>query len=273
MPTIKRQPRVSEPKQAPGATRVMPLADLPDAGIKLCVYGKSGSGKTRFMSTFATQGDLLHIICSSNGINEARSIRGTPNVYCVELQKSEELIELATSGNYKTICLDHVTAFCDLILAELLGVTSLPEQGSWGLAKREQYQQMGLQAKTYLRELMKLPCNIILTGQERAFDTMEEGGEALMPYVSVAATPSVSGWIAPAVDYMCQTFKREGYKTVTRKMGEREVTNRAATGKKEFCLRVGPDPTYITKFRVPPAIDLPDVVVDPTYEKISHLIN
>lgn len=270
MPTVAKQTKLSTPTKAPSgaASRIIPLENLPDEGIKLCVYGKSGTGKTRFMSTFAKIGPLLHIICSSNGMNEALSIKGTPNISCVELERPEELIELASSGTYTTVCLDHVTGFCDLVLSHILGIERLPEQGSFGMAKREQYAQLGLQAKTYLRELLDLPRNIILTGQERAFDTLEEGGEVLSPYVSVAATPAVSGWIAPAVDYMCQTFKRSQVKI--KKLGDREVPT--PTGKKEFCLRVGPDPTYITKFRVPPATELPDVVVDPSYDKISSLI-
>lgn len=274
MPTVTKQSPTTPTKNKPVSisSKIMPLADLPDEGIKLCVYGKSGTGKTRFLSTFAEDGPLLHIICSSNGMNEARSIKGTKDVFCAELEKPEELMELATSGDFQTIALDHVTGFCDLVLANLMGVTRLPEQGSWGLAKREQYQQMGLQVKTYLRELMDLPKNIIIVGQERAFDTVEEAGDTLMPYVSVAATPSVAGWIAPAVDYMCQTFKRRGVKEVKKKFGDREVITKEETGTKEFCLRVGPDTTYITKFRVPPGVELPDVVVDPSFSKIKPLI-
>jgi len=216
------------------------------------------------------------MICSSNGTNEARSIKGTPNVDCVEIQKPQDLLDLinlAKDSKYKTLALDHVTGFSDCVLADILGVDKVPEQGSWGMAKREQYAQLGLQVKTYLRDLLDLPLNVIIVGQERAFDLEEEAGEVLMPYVSVSATPAVAGWIAPAVDYMCQTFKRDQVKVTSKKMGDKIIESKERTGKREFCLRVGPDSTYITKFRVPPGTDLPDVIVDPSYEKIEHLIN
>lgn len=274
MPVVKSTTKSTSTSSA--ASRIISLNNLPDQGIKLCVYGKSGTGKTRLVGSFAKLGPMLHMICSSNGTNEARSIKGTPNVDCVEIQKPQDLLDLinlAKDSKYKTLALDHVTGFSDCVLADILGVDKVPEQGSWGMAKREQYAQLGLQVKTYLRDLLDLSLNIIIVGQERAFDLEEEAGEVLMPYVSVSATPAVAGWIAPAVDYMCQTFKRDQVKVTSKKMGDKIIESKERTGKREFCLRVGPDSTYITKFRVPPGTDLPDVIVDPNYEKIEHLIN
>jgi hypothetical protein len=274
MPVVKTTTKSASTSSA--TSRIISLNELPDQGIKLCVYGKSGTGKTRLVGSFAKLGPMLHMICSSNGTNEARSIKGTPNVDCVEIQKPQDLLDLinlAKDSKYKTLALDHVTGFSDCVLADILGVDKVPEQGSWGMAKREQYAQLGLQVKTYLRDLLDLPLNVIIVGQERAFDLEEEAGEVLMPYVSVSATPAVAGWIAPAVDYMCQTFKRDQVKVTSKKMGDKIIESMERTGKREFCLRVGPDSTYITKFRVPPGTDLPDVIVDPNYEKIEHLIN
>lgn len=274
MPVVKTTTK--SPSTSSATSRIISLNELPDQGIKLCVYGKSGTGKTRLVGSFAKLGPMLHMICSSNGTNEARSIKGTPNVDCVEIQKPQDLLDLinlAKDSKYKTLALDHVTGFSDCVLADILGVDKVPEQGSWGMAKREQYAQLGLQVKTYLRDLLDLPLNVIIVGQERAFDLEEEAGEVLMPYVSVSATPAVAGWIAPAVDYMCQTFKRDQVKVTSKKMGDKIIESKERTGKREFCLRVGPDSTYITKFRVPPGTDLPDVIVDPNYDKIEHLIN
>ena len=274
MPVVKTTTKSASTSSA--TSRIISLNELPDQGIKLCVYGKSGTGKTRLVGSFAKLGPMLHMICSSNGTNEARSIKGTPHVDCVEIQKPQDLLDLinlAKDSKYKTLALDHVTGFSDCVLADILGVDKVPEQGSWGMAKREQYAQLGLQVKTYLRDLLDLPLNVIIVGQERAFDLEEEAGEVLMPYVSVSATPAVAGWIAPAVDYMCQTFKRDQVKVTSKKMGDKIIESKERTGKREFCLRVGPDSTYITKFRVPPGTDLPDVIVDPNYEKIEHLIN
>ena len=273
--TKKVQPR-TKTKTTSISSRVIALEDLPDEGIKLCVYGASGTGKTRFISTFAKKGKLLHMICSSNGMNEARSIKGVKGIDCFEILKPNDLpdlIDYAISNKYKTIALDHVTGFCDLVLATIMGVERLPEQKSWGMTDRSDYQQMGLQVKTYLRELMSVDCNVIIAGQERAFNTSDEGYDGiLMPYVSVACTPSVAGWIAPAVDYLCQTFKRDEVVIKSKKVGDKVIKKSEKTGRVEYGLRVGPDAVFTTKFRVPPDTELPDVVINPTYDKISHLI-
>jgi hypothetical protein len=126
MPVVKTTTKSSNASSA--ASRIISLNELPDQGIKLCVYGKSGTGKTRLVGSFAKLGPMLHMICSSNGTNEARSIKGTPNVDCVEIQKPQDLLDLinlAKDSKYKTLALDHVTGFSDCVLADILGVDRL----------------------------------------------------------------------------------------------------------------------------------------------------
>lgn len=278
MPKVTRQQRTTKKtaKKSSVTSRIVALDDIVDHGIKICIYGKSGSGKTRMLGTFSVLGKLLHIVCSSNKMNEARSIKGYKNVEVVDLQEPEELPELidyARDNDFASVGLDHVTDFCGLVLSRLVGVERMPEQSSWGLASQQQYAQMGFQVKEYLRGLLDLECNVILTGQERVYNTTEDGGDVVMPFVSVAATPSIAGWITPACDYVCQTFKRKQYVTKTKKIGGKTKTTRTDTGKVEYCLRTGPDETYMTKFRVPPGTELPDVVADPSYEKIAPLVS
>lgn len=249
--------------------RITSLNHIEDFGKKVCIYGLSGSGKTRLASTFAVEGPLLHMICSSNKTNEARSIKGTEGVDVVQIQQAEDLEELVefqrSSGKYTTLVLDHVTEFCQNVLAGITGRERMPEQSSWGLATMQQYQQMGSQTKEYLRDLLDLDCNVIIIGQERTYNTSEEGdsGDIVSPYVSVAATPAVAGWIAPACDYMIQAFKRRKT-TVTQKNFNgkiKKVTKQ--TNEVEYCLRTGPDPVYMTKFRTPRGVTIPDVIVVP----------
>lgn len=249
--------------------RITSIDDLEDQGIKCCVYGISGSGKTRFASTFAQLGPLLHMICSSNRTNEARSIRGTPNVESVEIQTPGDLDELVeyqrSTGKYQTVVLDHVTEFCNNVLASIIGRERMPEQSSWGLATMQQYAQMGSQTKEYLRNLLDLDCNVVIIGQERTYNQTEDGvgSDIVTPYVSVAATPAVAGWIAPACDYMIQAFKRRKTEQVQRTVNNKTKTVSKVTNEVEYCLRTGPDPVYMTKFRTPRGVTLPDVIVVP----------
>lgn len=251
--------------------RIASLETLDFEGIKLGIYGHSGTGKTRAIGSFAELGPLLHMICSSNRDGEARSIRGTKGVDIVTVQEPDDLTELvdhaSSSGKYSTIVLDHVTEFTNLTLSRIIGLEKLPEQGSWGMAQRDQYAQLGLQVKEYLRTLFDFPGNVIVVGQERVYGGTEDSDDDydIKPTVSIATTPSIAGWIAPACDYFIRTYKRQQtiikQSTVGKGTKAKKIEKKVLTNKVEYCLAVGPDPIYMTKFRVPKGLSLPNNLV------------
>jgi predicted nucleotidyltransferase len=209
-------------------------------------------------------------------MNETKSIRGIEGIQVGEIQEPSDLdmfIEYARENGTVTVVLDHVTEFCNLVLAKIMKLEKLPEQLSWGLAKQQDYQQMGLQTKEYLRGLFDLDCNVIVLGQQRSYDATEDGeGNLLMPYVSVAATPAVAGWLAPACDYVVQTFKRKVEVVTEKKLGTKTIKTKSKSDKVQYLLRTGPSEIYNTKFRLPVGEELPEYIVDPSYSKIKHLL-
>jgi len=268
--------RSSTPKQSSDVlSRLISLEDIEDDGIKMLIYGHSGTGKTRLAATFSVLGPTLHIICSSNKLNEARSIRGHKNIKIVDLKQPDDLSALvahAKNHKYKTVILDHVTEFCNIVLAKIMKLEKMPEQSSWGLAKQQDYAQMGLQVKEYLRELLDLPCNVLILGQQRSYDTVtDDDGTILIPFVSVAATPAVAGWLTPACDYVVQTFKSRTESVVVKKIGNKEIKTKEKSKEVAYLIRVGPSETYMTKFRVPIGVKLPLVIEDPSYDKLKYL--
>jgi len=271
-------PKIIKPTVKPGtgaSSRIISLEELPYDGIKMLIYGHSGTGKTRLIGSFAEAGKLLHMICSSNKTNEARSIRGIPNIDVVEVQEPSDISDLvayAKKHRYATLALDHVTDYGSLVLARILKVEKLPEQASWGLATQQQYQQMSFQIKEFLRELIDFEGNVLIAGQQRVFDAVEdEKGSPLLPYVSVATTPAVAGWLAPACDYIVQTYKKhEEIRTVKKIGGKEKVSVRQ--GPVQYFLRTGPSEIYTTKFRVPPGTEIPDSIMNPSYATMKHLL-
>lgn len=275
MPTIKKT--TAKRRVSKGVVgRIKPIS-FEDMGIQINIYGRSGTGKTTLWSTFPKP--ILVAICSgSQRSGELRSIavEDRKQINSVILKNSEEFGELikyqTESTAYKTAVLDHVSGLQDLVLAELLGIDELPEQKSWGMASREQYGQCALQLKTYLRTLLDLTCNVVIVGQQRDFGTGDDSDEITMPYVASAVTPSVVGWLNPACDYICQTFIREQTVSKQVKIAGKPKTVTERTGRMEYCLRTGPHATYTTKFRVPKGSPLPEVIVDPDYNKIMQVI-
>lgn len=279
MPNVTRTKKRPTKKKGDPSDRIINIGDLERDFLRMCIYGLSSSGKTRLAGTFYPLGKMLYLVCSSNKLGEVKSIRGVEknkgaDVEIAEIQNPDDIHffgEYAVDNGFKTVVLDHLTGFCDLVLADILKIKKLPEQKSWGMAKRDHYATQGLRVKTYLRDLFDQDLHVIITAQEREF-TKDEDEDIIMPYVSVGASPSIAGWVCPAVDYMCHTYKAKETKVQTKKVGKREVTKTVTTDKIKHYLKVGPDPVYITKFRVPYGVELPDSIVDPSYESMKHLL-
>lgn len=259
--------------------RIGPIGFDANDGLKLCVYGKSGTGKTTFWSSWPKP--ILCIVCSGgNKAGELRSIDTAEyrkSIKQVKVTTREEIKELAeyadSSGEFTTVVVDHVTGLQDRFLANILGLDDLPPQSSWGMAQQRDWGQCGLHTKEALRYLLELECNVVLVGQERAFNTeAENAGDLLMPFVGPALSPSTAGWLLSSCDYVVQTFLRQKTKTKTVKMAGKEVEQTVKVKGVDYCLRTGQDPINMTKFRMPKGRVLPDVIVDPTYDKIKELI-
>lgn len=248
-----------------------------DDGISILLYGQSGSGKTTCWATFP--GPILAIIVSGgNKPGELRSIN-TPEyrkkIKTVSLETSDELLDLikfqAETGTFKTIVLDHVSGAQDLCTHEVTG-KPVAAQKSWGDVSQQQYGKIALKLKECLRDFLGLSCNRVIIGQERTFEGKEDN-ELITPTIGVALMPSVAGWLYPAVDYVCQTFKKQKTETVTSKLNGKEFTTTNKLKGVDYCLRIGPHEVYTTKFRVPKGRELPETIIDPSYPKLIKVIN
>jgi hypothetical protein len=283
MPVANKQSPVAKPRPRGGGVldRIKPIGFTKDDPIKMLLYGKSGSGKTSIWATWPKP--ILAVLCSSlKEPGELRSIdrKDWSSIEQVTVQSTgevREIVDYAKQGHYRTVVLDHASGFQDLTLKEILGLEELPAQKGWGLASQQQYGQSSLMCKESFRALLDLPTNVVIVAQERAFNAEGES-ELLAPYVGGAMTPSVFGWLAPACDYVCQTFIRPKMVTKQVKVGDKVVAmSERARGPKgeqlvEYCLRTAPHDMYAGKFRVPKGTPLPDVLIDADYTKIAKLI-
>jgi AAA domain len=275
MPVVTKQSnKATKSKTSTVLSRIRPI-EFNDDGLKLNVYGMSGTGKTTFWGTFPKP--ILAIVCSGGG--ELRSLdtpeyRKTIKQFVPEdTSELKEIVEYQEqTGGYATVVLDHASGLQDMVMKEILGLEKLPEQASWGMASQQQYGQCAMKVKEYLRAIISLKCNIVIVAQEREFNTDNTDNELLMPYVASALSPSIVGWLNPVCDYIVQTFKRNKVVTTKTKVAGKEIVTTKKTRDVEYCLRVGPDATYTTKFRLPKGYDLPPAIVDPTYDKLIELI-
>ena len=251
-------------------------------GIKILLYGKSGTGKTTLWATFPAP---ILVMVSSGGMKpgELRSVNTKENrgrISQVTIENSLDIAEImdhqSQTNQYKTVVLDHATGLQDRVLAEILGMDEAPVQKSWGLASQQQYGQVTAQCKEHFRRMLSLSANVVIIAQERTFQTADDVGESaemLQPWVGAALTPSLAGWLGPACDYVCQTLIRGKFETKTVKIGAKDMPSRSRVPGVEYCLRTAPHDIFATKFRVPRGRHLPEFIIDPTYDKIMDLIN
>jgi hypothetical protein len=205
------------------------------------------------------------------------SVSNVKGLKFVDIRASEDIDEVAESipGNYKSVCLDTAGGLQDIILKEILGLEDIPVQKTWGIAKQQDWGTCGAQTKERLRTILNLAdrhaIHVVVIAHERSFD-VDEDLVGVFPTIGAALTPSVAGWLNAACDYIGQTYMRPG--TIMKKVtvGKKTILKPIRTGKIEYCLRVGPHEVYTTGFRVASGIELPDDIVDPTYEKIASLI-
>lgn len=259
--------------------RIRDLSFNDNDGIKLMVYGKSGTGKTTFWSTFP--GPILAVLCSGGfKPGELRSL-DTPEmrakVKTVTLHKSEELRTLvgyvaANPGRFKTVVLDHVSGFQDLTMREILGLEKMPAQLSWGVAEQQDWQQSTSICKESIRDMLNLDQHVVIVGQEMTKEPKDKDSEVVGLTVSVAATPALAGWLAPSVDYTVQALIRPVIEKVVTEIGDEKVVTEQRGKGVEFCLRTERHDVFITKFRLPKKYPVPDFIVDPTFDKIYNLI-
>jgi hypothetical protein len=191
---------------------------------------------------------------------------------------------LTDAARYKTVVLDHASGLADLILKEMLGLEDFlhakyrvaGKGESWSVVTQQQYGQLAIECKEAFRKMLNLPNNVVIVAQQRTFGGKEDGAgamsEIIKPTVGAALTPSVTGWLNPAVDFVVQMFKRPRMVANETMIGEEKVVTYSRGQGVDYCLRCEPHDVFTTKFRLPRGLVLPDVIIDPTYEKLAAVI-
>jgi hypothetical protein len=264
-----------DPNRAAILRRIKPVG-YTEGGLKFLGYGRGKTGKTTLACTFPKP---ILLIGTEDGTKSVSDVAGVDFIKLQHSVEMEFLTELLMSGKYKSGILDQAGGFQDMILKEILGLDELPVERSWGMAGRDQWQACGQQFKERLRGMLDLAdrpglrLNVFIIAHERNFGEGSDS-DVMSPSIGAALTPSAAGWLNGACDYICQTFIREEVVVKKGKAIDGEtLETRKKTGKKEYCLRVGPHPVYMTGFRQPRgSVELPDVVVDPSYAKLEALI-
>ena len=285
-PKKKASPKKVVPKQTRKkggnnklAGRIQRAEDLAwDEPFSIGIFGGPGTGKTTLWSTFPKP--ILALICSGElkSPNELKSIdpKDRQGIDTVNLENCEEInqvSEIVDEGGYKTVVLDHMTSFSDLVLKQVLKVDKIAPQLSWGTAEQQQWGEHGLLCKTFLKTLIDLDAYTVVVSQERYFEPPRDSELGRGVY-GPATTPTIAGWMVPAMDYSIQMAIRNETKTKIMNVKGKEIEERVKTGNREFVAYCRLDPGRMTKFRFPRSLvdKVPDAIINPTFQKLNDLI-
>lgn len=222
-------------------------------------YGRAGTGKTTLAATYPKP--LLLLDIRERG---TRSIIGVPGVKRIRITEWDQLEEvywaLKDDDHYKSVCLDQLTAMQALGMSHIREIAHVKDgdafsQRNWG--RLSGLMQTWIE---YYRNLTDDGYNVIFNAHERVREPQEEDDDRIAPSVGSNLMGSVASFVNGAVSVIGNTFIRED---IDKKKKRREV---------QYCLRIGPHAYYAAKIRRPKSAGpVPDIIVDPSYEKIEKL--
>lgn len=277
---------IKKSKPAPASQE---LKELPvrDAGVRdhrsYVFYGRSGTGKTTIAATFPKPALLVDIKDSGDD-----SVTGTPGLKVLDV-KSWDDFELGywwlyrNPTKYKTVIFDTVSQLQQLAILKVLqqrhngaeptvkGRTVL-SASDWGVMTKQGWGDVASLMKMWITNLRDLPMEVVFIAQDRTFNFGEEDASEGMldPEVGPALSPSIAKHLNASVHMIGNTFIRRRF--VVKEIREGRKIKKKEVARTEFCLRIGPNPVYITKIRKPKHIIPPSLLVNPEYKELVKLI-
>lgn len=267
----KKKRIAKKKKAAPEPTsifeQIQPVQEV-QHNLVMLVYGRSGTGKTHFGSTFPRP--CLFIDTNERGIDTIKAEEDIDVVTVTDWAQMDELYDsLEAKENpptrdepYASVVIDQVTNLQDLGMYEVLrksrkGRDETFSQRNWG--------QLSGMLKQYITDFRDLSVhyNILFIAHERIDEPGDEDAEEhIEPSIGARVMPSVSTFLDGAVDAIGCTFIKERWETEDKE----EVRH------VDYCMRIGPHAFYSTKIRRPvSAGPIPELIVNPTYTKIKNL--
>jgi len=242
--------------------KIQPVTELKTNTVMM-VYGRSGTGKTHFGSTFPKP--ILFIDTNERGTETIAQEEDVDVVRVTEWGEIDELywalLNKETDVEYKSVVIDQVSNLQDIGMHEVLrksrkGRDELFTQKNWG--------QLSGMLKQFISDFRDLSdhYNLLLIAHERINEAGDDEEESIEPSIGARVMPSVSSFLDGAVDAIGSTFIKERWETEDKE----EVRH------VDYCMRIGPHAYYSTKIRRPvSAGPIPELLVNPTFQKVKDL--
>lgn len=234
--------------------------DIVDLGQRnlWVVWGKSGTGKTHFLSTFPKP--LLYVQIGDDGSNTIAEVEGIKAIRGRTLERLKDIgKELIKDRKYKTVIIDTFSMITNIWIDQnVVQKNKRMTQQMWGDLKIETEELIKIFHEVAETHIVGLSCH-------ESNDSLEGMDDEVIPDFRPNPTKGARTYLEGMANYGLHTTKVK--KTVVNKKTgeEQEVVKYAA--------HLGANPYYWTKLQVSPDIKIPKLVINPTYDKIMSIIN
>lgn len=248
-------------------------------------YGQAGTGKTTLAGSFPKP--CLLINCRDEGSDSIAD--QDVDVFDVEEWNDLERAYWYLKKNptkFKSVVIDTMSQLQGIAIEQVLDEKN--KKGSaddigWGTMTQQEWGAVASMMKPKITEFRDLPLETIFIAQHRVFNvTVDEEQDPktamLAPEVGPQLMPSVAKHLNASVAIIGNTFIRTRIeeKVMKKKIGKgrraKEVEEVEELEHIEYCLRIGPSSLYTTKMRKPKSIILPELIVDPDYDKLMKVL-
>lgn len=243
-----------------------PVEHLPSV-LAVLLYGRSGTGKTTIAASFPTP--LLLLDIREKGTDSVANVKGVKVGDIETWDQFEEVYWYLKNGkhDFKTVVIDQLSTLQDLALVKALKENGKKEDDA--VSKRDFGHASGLM-KTWIlnyRDLIDDGIHVVFLAHDRVTkggddDDGGSGEDQIDPQVGPRMMPSVASFLNGSVKIIGNTFIRETF-AIVNKRKKRSV---------QYCMRIGPHAYFITKTRSPVGIKSPDVIVNPSYDKMVQVL-
>lgn len=235
--------------------KAVDIKDLGQSNLWI-LYGKSGSGKTELLSTFPKP--LLYIQIGDDGSNTIADKEGIKALRVHDVTDLRQALqELRMDTDYATVAIDTFS----LVVNEWV-------DGNATKKNKRMTQQMWGDLKTDQEELIKSAHilakskNVVLTCHE-VMDTIEGYEDEITPDVRPSLSKGARTYLEGMANFGIHTAVLQR---------EKDMPDGSTKIESIHVAHIGPNPYYWVKTQKPASIILPDVIVNPTYNKIKKAL-
>ncbi len=262
-------------------SEAIPISQLKEDWIRLCLYGVNRTGKTTLACQFPKP--LLLLALEPNKTGGAQSVKLVKNVTYLRLDNTIKIAmlaeELRENNPFQTVVIDSATSLQDIHLKEILNLSAVPEQLSWGMVSDDQYRQRSEKTRESLRPFLNLDCNTVIIAKEKDHNPPANRKAKIVkgPGTGSFFAANLGGatveWLHDACDCICQLYVEK--EVEEKKMDDGSggfLTIYQETGGNVRKLRTLYDPMYAAGLRSCTPDKVPQCIVDPTFEKLLKVI-